>query len=226
MSSIGAKGSQQTNKKTEKGFKYWELKSAEVCPGLAHQTVRCATGQCPVHQGLQLRTAHLREFWRPPRYNSPDCPVAHWTVRCGSGATATSAPTVTCNCIQCATVHAEGRHTPEGAPDSLQDLSGAPPDCPVAQKTEAPTVRFQQPDDVAGAPDSVQWRTGLSGAPCDSSLHQTTSLVVGAINTPTTPTFKSSKFSTFQLLTRALAFNSRHTQVIKSSPNFTQSISD
>jgi hypothetical protein len=27
--------------------------------------------------------------------------------------------------------------------------------------------------------------------------------VVGAINTPTTPTFKSSKFSTFQLLTRA-----------------------
>jgi hypothetical protein len=72
MSSTGAKGSQQTNKKTEKGFKNRELKSAEVCYGLAHQTVRCATGQCPVHQGLQLRTAHLREFWRPLRYNSPD----------------------------------------------------------------------------------------------------------------------------------------------------------
>jgi hypothetical protein len=27
----------------------------------------------------------------------------------------------------------------------------------------------------------------LSGAPCDSSLHQTASLVVGAISTPTTP---------------------------------------
>jgi hypothetical protein len=26
--------------------------------------------------------------------------------------------------------------------------------------------------DVAGAPDSVQWRTGLSGAPIDSSLPQ------------------------------------------------------
>jgi hypothetical protein len=37
--------------------------------------------------------------------------------------------------------------------------------------------------------------------------------VVGAINTPTTPTFKSSKFSTFQLLIRALAFNSRHNQI-------------
>jgi hypothetical protein len=75
MSSTGAKGSQKTNKKTEKGFKYREQKLAEVCPGLTHRTVRCATGQCPVHQGLQLRTAHLRDFWEPLRYNSPDCPV-------------------------------------------------------------------------------------------------------------------------------------------------------
>jgi hypothetical protein len=37
----------------------------------------------------------------------------------------------------------------------------------VAQKTEVPTVRIQRPGDVAGAPDSVRWRTGLSGAPCD-----------------------------------------------------------
>jgi hypothetical protein len=65
---------------------------------------------------------------------------------------------------------------------------------------------------VAGAPDSVRWRTGLSGAPFDSSLHQTASLVVGAINTPTTPPFIASKFSTFQRLTRAIAFNSRHNQ--------------
>jgi hypothetical protein len=41
-------------------------------------------GQCPVHQGLQLRTAHLREFWRPLRYNSPDCPVMHRTVSGGA----------------------------------------------------------------------------------------------------------------------------------------------
>jgi hypothetical protein len=65
----------QPIKRIEKGFKYRELKSAEVYPGLAHRTVRCATGQCPVHQGLQLRTAHLPEFWGPLRYNSPDCPV-------------------------------------------------------------------------------------------------------------------------------------------------------
>jgi hypothetical protein len=84
MSSTGVKGSQQTNKKIDKGFKYKELKSAEVCPGLAHRTVRCATGQCPVHQGLQLRTAHLQEFWRPLRYNSPDCPVEQRTVSGGA----------------------------------------------------------------------------------------------------------------------------------------------
>jgi hypothetical protein len=60
--------------------------------------------------------------------------------------------------------------------------------------------------------------TGLFGAPYDSQPHQTASLVVGAINTPNHPPFIASKFSTVQLLTRALAFNSRHTQVIKSSP--------
>jgi hypothetical protein len=218
MSSTGAKGSQQTNKKTEKGFKYRDLKSAEVCPGLAHQTVRCATGQCPVHQGLQLRTAHLQEFWRPLRYNSPDCPVAHRTVRCASGATATSCQRSSAESIKCATVRARVRAEPDGAPDTEQCLSGAPPDCPVAQKTEAPTIRIQQFGDVAGTPDSFWWRTGLSGAPCDSSLHQTASLVVGAINTPNHPPFMVSKFSNFTHLTRAIAFNTRHTKEIKSSP--------
>jgi hypothetical protein len=128
--------------------------------------------------------------------------------------------------IKCAPARAEVRARAGGTPNSLQDLSGAPPDSQAGPQVRAPTVGTQWPGDVADAPDTVWWRTGLFGAPCDSSLHQTASLVVGAINTPTTPTFKSSKFSTFQLLTRALAFNSRHTQVIKSSPNSTQSFSD
>jgi hypothetical protein len=218
MSSTGAKGPQQTNKKTEKGFKYRKLKSAEVCPGLAHWTVRCATGQCLVHQEFQLRTAHLREFWRPLRYNSPDCPVAHRTVRCASGATATSRQRSSAESIKCAIVRARVRAEPDGAPDTEQCLSGAPPDCPVAQKTEAPTVEIQWFGDVAGAPDSIRWRTRLSGAPCDSSLHQTASLVVGATNTPNHPPFMASKFSDFPHLTRAIAFNTRYTKEIKSSP--------
>jgi hypothetical protein len=86
--------------------------------------------------------------------NSRGCSaIIHRTVRCASGATATSAPTIASNSIQCATVRADVRLAPEGAPESLQDLSGAPLDCPVAQKTEAPTVRIQRPGDVAGAPD-------------------------------------------------------------------------
>jgi hypothetical protein len=54
-----------------------------------------------------------------------------------------------------ARLHAQkSDYAPEGASDSLQDLFGAPLDCPVAQMSEAPTVRIQRPGDVAGAPDS------------------------------------------------------------------------
>jgi hypothetical protein len=179
---------------------------------VAPDSVRCTTGQCPMHQGLQLRTAHLREFWRSLRYNSPDCPVKHRTVRCGIRATATSRQRSSAEGIKCATVRARVRAEADGAPDTEQCLSGAPPDCLVAQKTEAPTVGIQRFGDVAGAPNSVRWRTGLSGAPCDSSRHQTTSLVVGAINTPNHPPFMASKFSNFPHLTRAIAFNTRHTK--------------
>jgi hypothetical protein len=42
--------------------------------------------------------------------------------------------------------------------------------------------------------------TGLSGAPSNRQLHQTASLVVGAINTPNHPPFIVSKFSSFQPL--------------------------
>jgi hypothetical protein len=152
---------------------------------IIHRTVRCSTGQCP---------------------------VAHRTVWCASGATATSRQRSSAEGIKCATVHARVRAEPDGAPDSEQCLSGAPPDCPVAQKTEAPTVGIQRFGDMAGAPDSVWWRTGLSGAPCDSSLRQTASLVVGAINTPNHPPFMASKFSDFPHLTRAIAFITRHTK--------------
>jgi hypothetical protein len=38
-------------------------------------------------------------------------------------------------------VRAESEQAPEGAPDSEQLLSGAPPDYPVAQAVRAPTVK-------------------------------------------------------------------------------------
>jgi hypothetical protein len=108
--------------------------------------------------------------------------IIHRTVRCSTGLSDVPAEQRlhsangrlqrAVNALQCAFARAEVRAAPEGAPDSEQGLSGAPPDCPVAQMSEAPTVRIQRPGDVAGAPDSIRWRTGLSGAPCASSLHQ------------------------------------------------------
>jgi hypothetical protein len=160
-------------------------------------SVRCTTGLCPVHQGTPSQTLHLREFSEALRYNSPDCPVHHRTV---SGAPEESdselasfgnplrqrsngyfAPTVVCNALNARQRAQRSRARAGGTPDSLQDLSGAPPDSQAGPHVRAPTVGTQRPGDVAGAP----------------------SLVVGAINTPNHPTFKSSKFSTFQLLTRA-----------------------
>jgi hypothetical protein len=54
------------------------------------------------------------------------------------------------------TARAESEQASGGAPDSEQDMSGAPPDCPVGPLSEAPTVGTQRPGDVAGAPDSVR----------------------------------------------------------------------
>jgi hypothetical protein len=79
--------------------------------------------------------------------------IIHRTVRCASGATATSRQPSSTEGIKCATVHARVRAEADGAPDTEHCLSGAPPDCPVAQKTEAPTVGIQRFGDVAGAPD-------------------------------------------------------------------------
>jgi hypothetical protein len=118
--------------------------------------------------------------------------IIHRTVRCASGATTTSRATVDCNRIQCATVRAEVRACAGGAPDSLQDLSGAPPDSPEAPQVRAPTVEPQRLADVAGAPDyPVRHATAVFQRPF---------LVVGAINTPTTPHSMVSKFLHFYTL--------------------------
>jgi hypothetical protein len=119
--------------------------------------------------------------------------------------------------IKCASARAEDRARAVGAPDSLQDLSGAPPDSPEAPPVRAPTVEPQRLADVAGAPDSVRWRTGLSGAPCDSSL-PTTIFGGWGYKYPNHPTFNGIQVSHFQHITRAITFNSRHSKEIKSSP--------
>jgi hypothetical protein len=115
---------------------------------IIHRTVWCGTGLSGV---------------------APDCPVHHAKQRL-------QAPTVICNSYrnseQCVTAHAELEQTSDGAPDSEQWLSGAPPDCLLGPVVRSFNGRTQRLGDVAGAPDSVRWRTGLSGAPFDNRVPQ------------------------------------------------------
>jgi hypothetical protein len=105
---------------------------------IIHRIVRCCTGQCP---------------------------VAHQTVRCASGATTTSRQWSSAEAIKCATVRARVRAEPDGAPDSEQCLSGAPLGCPVAQKTEAPTVGIQRFGDVAVGNSPIRVRVWDKNCP-------------------------------------------------------------
>jgi hypothetical protein len=163
------------------------------------------TGQCPVHQGDRLRTRHLREFWRPLRYNSPDCPVGHWTVRCASGVMAPCANgrlQRNSKTLQCAPacISQSRRQKAHRTVNS---------DCPVHHRTVRwPTcqkLQWSEPNDL------VTWlahRTVWCARRQKPS--PTVILVVGAINTPNHPHFFVSKFTAIKPHTRALYFIPRH----------------
>jgi hypothetical protein len=95
----GAKGSTQTNKNIKVRVQKKGAKETEENPGMAHRTVRCTIGQCPVPRAIRHQTCHLWVSGEPLHYNSPDCPVFHRTVRCASGAMApTQRSTATDTC--------------------------------------------------------------------------------------------------------------------------------
>jgi hypothetical protein len=108
---------------------------------IIHRTVRCTpeSVRCSKEERPQ-ELASFGKLQRLLRYNSPDMSGVHRTVRCICGATATSAPTVTCRRIKCAPERAEVRHARHGAPDTLQYMSGAPPDSQAGPEVSAPTV--------------------------------------------------------------------------------------
>jgi hypothetical protein len=111
---------------------------------IIHRTVRCTTGQCPVPQGRATLNS-LASGIRPA--------IIHRTVRCDSGAMATSRATVDCNALNARLRAQRSKARAGGTPDSLQGLSGAPPDSQAGPQDRAPTVGTQRPGDVAGAPD-------------------------------------------------------------------------
>jgi hypothetical protein len=127
-----------------------------------------------------LELASFGNSQRLVRYNSPDISGVHRTIRCDIEATA---PTATCSALN-ARQRAQKSGTPMLAHRTLYSA------CPVchrtssrAQKTELQRSEPNGFGDVAGAPDCPVHHTTVS-------LHQTASLVVGAINTPNHPTFK------------------------------------
>jgi hypothetical protein len=136
--------------------------------------------------------------------------IIHRTVRCASRATATlrqrSAATAL-NALQCAP---ESEHAQKGYRTVYRT-------CPVHHRTaQMPHQSELQRSEPNGR---LTW---LAHRTVQCAMRQTASqrplLVVGAIKTPTTPQFSASKFSNFLHLTRAIAFNIRHTKEIKPSP--------
>ena len=142
----------------------------------------------------------------------------HRTVRCASGATAPCGANGSLRCIKCARSARRSQNRPYRCTGHQTVHVRCAPDTQAG-----PQVRSSNGQNPTAV---MTWRghrtcpvcTGLSGAPSNRQLHQRSSLVVGAINTPTTPPFMASKFPTSQPLTRA-----RHSildtfKEIKSSP--------
>jgi hypothetical protein len=162
---------------------------------------------------------------------------AHQTVRCDSGATTTSHATVDCNTLNVRLRVQRSRARVGGTSDSLQGLSGAPPDSQAGPQDRAPSVEPQRSADVAGAPDPnglLTWlahQTVSGGAPDCPVRHATAAFqrpLCGGwgYKYPNHPTFIGIQVFHLPTTLQELAFNTRHTKEIKSSPNSTQSFSD
>jgi hypothetical protein len=126
------------------------------------------------------------------------------------------------NALQCApeSEHAQLAHRTvyRTCPVHHRTAQGAPPDSLEAPQVRAPTVEPQRSADVAGAPDCpVCHATAAFQQPYFDGW---------GYKYPNHPTFNGIQVSTLLHLTRAIAFNTRHTKEIKSSPNSTQSFSD
>jgi hypothetical protein len=132
------KGLTQTNKRSKLGFKSKGTECALVwrigLSGVPPNSVRCT-------RTVQLQTRHPRVSAGALRYNSPDCPVCHRTVRCTSRAAALWRNGRQQKCWseeQCA----NNTRRVRGAPDSEQYMPGAAPDCPVPHEDKASNSRL------------------------------------------------------------------------------------
>jgi hypothetical protein len=113
------KGSRRKEQRKPKCSLVWRTGLSGVLP----DSVRCTREDRP--QTLQLRVSQAQL-----RYNSPDCPVCHRTVRCTSGATTICAQRPTLQSEQCnSDVRAEGQRG-----TGLSDVAS---NCPVLHEDKA-----------------------------------------------------------------------------------------
>jgi hypothetical protein len=145
------------------------------CNRMAHRTVRCTTEHCPVRQPHHpaVRVRPLELLTNGP----PDSPVVHQTgpVDCPVRLL-TRALTSACAATHCSAFNvlyrrplARNSHCSVGAPDSPVNYSGAAPRIPEGEQFG---VGFP------GAPDTVRWHTGQSGAPDQGTLRLSFALFV------------------------------------------------
>jgi hypothetical protein len=151
--------------------------------------------------------------------------VKHRTVRCASGATTTSRATIDCNAFN-ARLRA---HRTEHAQLAHRTVYKT---CPVHHRTaQRPHKSELQRSNPNGLLTWLAHRT-VSGGALDCPVRHATahfqrpSFGGWGYKYPNHPTFNGIQVSTLPHLTRAIAFNTRHTKEIKSSPNSTQSFSD
>jgi hypothetical protein len=138
----------------------------EGCCRRAHRTVRCATGHCPVPATSPICWGStVGALISGATGQSGGAPNSHCSL---SGAP--SAPALTLRVLfahYSRTVHFCRRPlallvvAPLGTPDSSMNYSGVAPQIPEASELE-----LIHP----GAPDTVRWCTGQSGAPDQGSL--------------------------------------------------------
>jgi hypothetical protein len=121
------KGSRRKEQRKPKCSLVWRTGLSGAPP----DCVRCTREE-------RLQTLHLRVSQAHLRYNSPDCPVCHWTVRCTSGATAI--------CAQRSTLQSEQWNSDlRAASQRGTRLSGATPDCLVRHRTVRCHMRTKPP---------------------------------------------------------------------------------
>jgi hypothetical protein len=193
---------------------------------IIHRTVRCTPDS--VRCDMEKRPQELASFGklqRLVRYNSPDCPVCTGL----SGATPEQRSSQRQR-LSAAHLMRALRAQMSGAPIPAHRTRNSR--CPVCTgHPGGPTSQKLQRSESNGS-DDVAGGTGLSGVHrtvrCDIVQTASTNGQVGGwgYKYPNHPTIYCIQVFHFPTTTRALAFNSRHTKEIKSSPNSTQRHSD